>query len=392
MIDRCFKPLKERSFFVFGARGTGKSTWLRQQFSGVDSVFINLLDPDQYEMFSLKPTRFAELIHSREHQNKLVIVDEIQRVPALLDIIHDELSQRKRIFVLTGSSSRRLKQRGVNLMAGRASVYHLYPLSLSELKDEFSLARGLERGLLPEAYFSESEAACREFLKSYLLTYIEKEIQQEQWVRKIEPFRKFLNIAGQMNAKIIVKAKIAKQIGVESSTIESYLEILEDTLLAIRLPGFETSIRRQVKLAEKLYFIDTGIVRAIDKTLSIPLMEHSSSYGFLFETMMVMEIKKFIEYERLDWSLSYLQTKENVEIDLVISRPQKSPLLIEIKSKESVDHEDVKALITLGADLDKTYSDKCPKIVISQDRLSRELGPVLARHYSEAVKLLREFI
>jgi len=392
MVIRSFKPLISRSFFIFGARGTGKSTWLRTHFKKEDVLFINLLDPDTYESLSLRPSKFLDLITAKENVKKIVIVDEIQRIPALLDIIHDQLSQSKRMFVLTGSSARRLKQKGTNLMAGRASVYSLFPLSMAELGDDFQLQKTLERGLLPEAYFAQSDEEFREYLRAYVLTYIEKEIQLEQWVRKIEPFRKFLNIAVQMNSKIINKSKIAKQIGIESTTIESYLEILEDTLLAFRLPGYETSIRRQVRLAEKLYFIDTGIVRAIDKSLAIPLNEHNSSYGSLFETFVIMEIKKIIEYNRLDWSLSYLKTKENVEIDLVISRPRKSPLLIKIKSTESLLDEDAKSLLSLGGDLDKVHKSKCPRIIISQDKISKEINGVKNWHYSEIQKRILGFV
>jgi uncharacterized protein len=350
MVSRHFKPLKSRSFFVFGARGTGKSTWLRTSFPEKDVIYINLLDPDVYESLSLKPLKFLELITSKENQKKIVVIDEVQRVPALLDIIHDQLSQSKRLFVLTGSSARRLKQKGTNLMAGRASVYNLYPFSMDELGELFQLQKCLERGLLPESYFASSVEEYREYLKAYVLTYIEKEIQLEQWVRKIEPFRKFLIIAAQMNSKVINKSKIAHQVGVESSTVESYLEILEDTLIAFRLPGFETSARKQVSLAEKLYFVDTGVVRALEKTLSLELHEHNSSYGSLFETFIVLEVRKFIEYNRLEWSCSYLKTRDGVEIDLVITRPRKSPLLIEIKSTESIDTSEIKSLLSLGAD------------------------------------------
>ncbi len=155
-------------------------------------------------------------------------------------------------------------------MAGRASVYFMYPLSLVELGDQFDLVKSLERGQLPESYFSNTDEEYKEYLKAYVYTYMEKEIQQEQWVKKLEPFHKFLQIAAQMNTKIINKSKIAKQVGVESTTIESYFEILEDTLLGFRLPGFETAIRKQVRLANKFYFVDTGLVRAIEKTLSVP--------------------------------------------------------------------------------------------------------------------------
>ncbi len=391
MVNRSIKPLKSRSFFMFGPRGVGKSTWLREHLNDPNVLYINLLDPNHYEIFLLDPKKFYDFVTSQENLKKVVIIDEVQRIPALLDIAHDLISKSKRIFVFTGSSARRLKQKGTNLLAGRASVYHMYPFSMHELGNDFSLQKALERGLLPDAYFANLEIESTEYLKSYVITYIEKEIQQEQWVRKIEPFRKFLNIAAQMNTKIINKSKIAKQVGVESSTIESYFEILEDTLLGFRLPGFHTSIRKQVKFAEKFYFIDTGIARAIEKTLSIPLIEHNSYYGSIFEAFIVLEIKKFIEYNRLDWTLNYLSTKDDVEIDLIISRPRNSPLLVEIKSTQSVIDSDTKSLVLLSKDLDKQFQKKCPQILISQDLLEREIDQIQCWHYLQLVKKLEKF-
>jgi predicted AAA+ superfamily ATPase len=388
MVIRLFKALKTRSFFIFGARGVGKSTWLRTQFDASNSIYINLLDPEICENFLLEPQRLSELLKTKETQSKTIVIDEIQKVPLLLDIIHNEISQRKKVFVLTGSSARRLKQKGVNLLAGRASVYLMYPLTMAELGDKFSLHQCLERGLLPESYFAASSEEYQEYLKAYVYTYIEKEIQQEQWVRKLEPFRKFLQLAAQMNSKIINKSKIAHQVGVESSTIESYIEILEDTLLAFRLPAFETSIRRQVRLSPKFYFIDTGIVRAVEKTLSIPMIGHTSYYGSLFETFLILEIKKTIEYRRLDWSLSYLCTKEGKEIDLIIQMPQNKLILVEIKASTKVNEADVNCLVVLGADLDKKLNQTSRKILISQDKLSREIHQVECLFYKDAIAAL----
>lgn len=386
MVNRAIKPLITRSFFLFGARGVGKSTWLKTEFLTQNYLYFNLLDPEVLETFLLQPQRLKEIINLKDHQNKIVVLDEIQKIPALLDIIHNEISLNKRVFALTGSSARKLRQKGVNLLAGRASVYFMYPLSFNELGDHFDLNKALARGLLPEAYFSNTDEEYKEYLKAYVFTYIEKEIQQEQWVRKIEPFRKFLQIAAQMNTKIINKSKIAKQVGVESSTIENYFEILEDTLLGIRLPGFETSIRKQVRLADKFYFIDTGMVRAIDKTLSIPMVDHTSYYGGLFETFIIMEIKKYIEYQRKDWSLSYLCTKEGQEIDLVVQLPQNKFILMEIKSTKSVIDDDLKSLIYLGKDFDKKYRGPFQKIIISQDQQTRIIQGIQCYFYADFLR------
>lgn len=379
MITRLFKPLKSRSFFIFGPRGVGKSTWIRHDFQPNQILYLNFLDPEVYENYLLKPQLLSEVLNLAVNKNKIVVIDEIQRVPEILNIVHNEISLNKKVFVLTGSSARKLKQKGVNLLAGRASVYYMHPFSIFELKEKFELAKALERGLLPEAYFSESYEAASEYLKSYVYTYIEKEIQQEQWVKKLEPFRKFLQIAAQTNTKIINKSKIARLIGVESSTVENYFEILEETMVGFRLPGFATSIRKQVRLSEKFYFFDTGVARAIEKTLSIPMVVHTSYYGVLFENFIVNEIRKMIEYERLEWSLSYLLTKENQEIDLVIQLPTKELILIEIKSTERVVDEDTNSLKKLGSDLDLHF--KTRKFIISQDKTEKIVEDIRCLHY-----------
>lgn len=387
MVERVFNPLKSRSFFIFGARGVGKSTWIRQHFSKKEAFTINLLEPEVFEKYLLRPQSLKETLDLPENKNKIVIIDEIQKVPALLDIIHNEISVNKKKFVLTGSSARKLKQRGVNLLAGRASVYYMSPLTMSELSKDFELSKALERGTLPESYFSENNEAVHEYLKSYVFTYIEKEIQQEQWVRKLEPFRKFLQIAAQMNSKITNKSKIATQIGVQSSTIENYYEILEDTLIGFRIPGFETSIRKQVRLNEKFYFFDTGVLRAIEKTLSIPMVSHTSYYGNLFETFLVNEIRRLIEYKRLDWTLSYLMTKEGQEIDLVIQKPTKELILIEIKATNSILDDDLKDIETLGKDLDIKMKKASKKFLVSQDKQEKMIRSVHCLFFQNIEKI-----
>ncbi len=385
MVHRLFKPLKSRSFFIFGPRGVGKSTWIRTSFDESQILYLNFLDPEVFENYLLNPKLLNQVLELPENKNKIIVIDEIQRVPEILNIVHNEISLNKKIFVLTGSSARKLKQKGVNLLAGRASVYYLHVFSMFELKDDFELSKALERGLLPEAYESESYEAASEYLKSYVYTYIEKEIQQEQWVKKLEPFRRFLQIAAQSNTKIINKSKIAKQVGVEASTVENYFEILEETMLGFRLPGFSTSIRKQVMLSEKFYFFDTGVARAIEKTLTIPMIIHTSYYGILFENFIVCEIRKMIEYERLEWQLSYLQTKANHEIDLVIQLPTKKLILIEIKSTERIDDEHIYSMLKLGPDLDLQF--KTEKFIISQDKTEKIVEGVRCLHYKNLFKI-----
>ncbi len=384
MIQRACNLSKTHSFFLLGPRGSGKTTLLQQRFSLSDTVFVDLLDLNTFDELLLDKARFVSLIDSEGNSNKRVVIDEVQRIPELLNVVHSQIQKRKRQFVLTGSSSRRLKQRGTNLLAGRAWVFDLYPFGSLELGGEFDLRRSLEWGGLPEAYFAQSEGELKEYLTAYTSTYLQKEIQEERWVRNIVPFRKFLSVAAQMNGKIINKSAISKDIGVDDVTVANYFEILEDTLLGFFLPAYHSSIRKAQRQTPKFFLIDTGIKRALDRTLSIPLEPQTSAFGEAFEHWVILEFKKNISYSRLDWELSYLRTKDDLEIDLIIDRPGKPKLLVEIKSKTKVDARDAKSLESLGTDLDPNSE----KWLLSNDRLEQKFGNTLALHWQEALRRL----
>ena len=383
MIQRLVKLPKNHSFFLFGARGTGKTTLLHQVFSKKDTVFVDLLDLKLFDELSLDLSRFSALINSPKNRKKRVVVDEIQKLPRLLDTIHSQIYKHKRQFVLTGSSSRRLKQKGTNLLAGRAWVYKLYPFSALELSPNLSLKRILELGSFPEAILAKTRDEAREYLNAYVGTYMEKEIQQEGWVRSLRPFRRFLSIAAQMNGKPLNYSKIGRDTGLDSVTIARYFEILEDSLLGFILPAFHHSVRKSQRQAPKFYFVDSGIRRALSQTLSLELLAHTKAFGEAFEQWLILEIVKNASYRRLDWHYSYLRTKSNAEIDLIIKGPQ-SLLLIEIKSKDLVREEDAKTLNQLGADLDPSAN----KWLISNDPLERQFSSVRALHWKQALKEL----
>ncbi len=374
MIQRDCKLSKSNSFFLFGPRGTGKTTLLQHEFSTQDTLWVDLLDIDFVDQLMLDPKRFEALIDGPKNIHKRVVVDEIQKFPRLLDVVHSQIQKRKRQFVLTGSSSRRLKQQGTNLLAGRAWVYHLYPFTSFELKNQFELKRVLEWGALPEAILAPSEIESREYLNAYVGTYLQKEIQQEQWVRKLEPFRRFLAVAAQMNGKVVNKSKIASEVGVDDVTVAHYFEILEDTLVGTLLPAHHRSVRKAQRQAPKFYFVDPGIKRALDRTLSVPLLPQTAAWGEAFEHWVILDFLKNASYRRLDWQFSYLRTKDEVEIDLIIDRPGARKALIEIKSKSRVQEADAKALETLGSDLES----KAEKLLLSNDHIEQKFGSTWA--------------
>lgn len=385
MIPRNLNLSKKNSFFLFGPRGTGKTTLIKEQFPADEVLYLNLLDDNLLDEFLLDFSRFQAFIDQPNYKLKPVIIDEVQRLPKILNICHTQIQERKRQFILTGSSSRKLKQAGANLLAGRAWIYHLHPLSTLELleKKSFDLSKALSFGGLPEAYLSE-ESDAHEYLNSYVATYLHKEIQQEQWVKNLEPFRKFLAIAAQMNGKIINKASIAKQAGVDPSTVANYFEIVEDTLLGFTLPAFSRSVRKAQRQAPKFFFIDPGIKRGLERTLSVKLLPQTFAWGDAFEHWVILEFIKGASYKRLDWSFSYLRTKEDVEIDLIVTRPGQQELFIEIKSKTLVDASDAKALETLGRDT----NPKAEKWLLSCDPLERTFGQTTALHWQEALRRL----
>ena len=383
MIPRLCNLSKSNSFFLFGPRGTGKTTLIRNQFPNENAVYVNLLDNTLMDQLLLDSTRFIDLIDSAENRLKSVIIDEVQKMPQLLNIAHTQIQERKRQFILTGTSSRKLKQAGANLLAGRAWLYHLYPLNTAEMKDDFDLKKALEFGGLPEAFLSNRDDA-REYLNSYVATYLQKEIQQEQWVKNLAPFRKFLAISAQMNGKIVNKAAIAKQVGVDPTTVTNYFEILEDTLLGFMLPAFSRSVRKAQRQLPKFYFIDTGIKRGLDRTLSVELLPQTFAWGDAFEHWVILEFVKGCQYKRLDWSFSYIRTKDDVEIDLVVERPGDRDLFVEIKSKSLVDASDAKALETLGADT----NPKAERWLLSCDPLQRTFGKTTAMHWQDGIQRL----
>jgi predicted AAA+ superfamily ATPase len=267
---------------------------------------------------------------------KWVVIDEVQKIPRLLDVAHRAIEKHKIHFALTGSSARKLKRGGANLLAGRAATYNLSPFCWFELKDRFCLGQALETGLLPRFWDQDlSQADHVRSLYAYVQTYLKEEIAAEQLVRNLDPFRRFLVAAAQSNAKIVNFAAIEKDAGVRHSQAERHFEILEDTLIGRHLTPYETSLRKRQVKKSKFYFFDTGVIRALTNMAGEPLNPSTFEYGELFETFIINEFFKAAEALEKRWKFSYLRTKNDVEIDLIIEKPRGAPILIEIKSTKS---------------------------------------------------------
>jgi predicted AAA+ superfamily ATPase len=379
---RLLKLPKKHSLFLFGPRGVGKSTLLKQCFAK-NSYFIDLLDTDTEEKFSRNPEELRYLVEALDKKTSHIIIDEVQKIPRLLDLVHLLIEKYDKKFILTGSSARKLKYGNANLLAGRAFVYNLYPFSFLELGESFDLKAALHYGLLPKLVKFKKKEDKILFLKSYAQTYLKEEIQMEQLVRKLEPFRNFLEVSSQMNGKIINYSNIARDVGVEDKTIREYYSILEDTLIGFSLTAFQHSFRKQLSTKPKFYFFDLGVVRALNRTLNLPLEESTFEYGNAFEHFIITEVYKLVGYFHDEYRLHYLKTKDDVEVDLVIDRPGQPLLFIEIKSSKNVRAEDLSKFIKIT----KEFGD-CEAICLSRDECKKKIHNVMVYPWQEGLKAL----
>jgi predicted AAA+ superfamily ATPase len=334
-----------------------------------DAVFIDLLDPKIYERYLENPSELSEFVNGLAPNCDTVVIDEIQRVPMLLDVVQKLMGETKIQFALTGSSARKLKRGQANLLGGRAFIRYLWPLSILELPSEFDELEKLRWGGLPLAALAQSSEQKQEFLRSYIRTYLNEEIVAEQLVRNLQPFRKFLKVAAQMSGHIVNFAKIGRDIGTSHNTVQSYYEILEDTLIGFSLPAFETSERKRLRNKNKFYLFDTGVTLALSRRLEDDLNTETSHFGTIFEQCVVSEIKALSSYLKPDWELFYLQTASGIEIDVLIDTGVSDPILIEIKSSDRIHALDLQSELKLLNDIPSKS-----KYVFSRDPIARTLA------------------
>lgn len=382
MFPRLLSVAKKHSFFLFGARNTGKSTFLKNTFGKENNLWIDLLNPEQESRFIRKPNTLYEIV-KKLPESTHVVIDEIQKIPKLLDIVHLLISETKHKFVMTGSSARKLKRGGANLLAGRAFVYHLFPLTCFELGNQFDLDFSLQWGALPEVFSHENEKERTLFLQAYANTYLKEEIWDEHFIRQIDPFRKFLEVAAQCNGKILNYSSIARDVGVEDKTVASFFTLLEDTLIGFFLEPFHNSFRKRLSERPKFYFFDLGITRALARRLSIPLQEKTFAFGEAFEHFIILEIIRLATYFEPDYRFSYLRTPSDVEIDLVVERPGKPLLFIEIKSTDEIERTDISSFIRLCKD-----HGECEGIILTRDPFCKQFENYTAYFWKDGLQYL----
>ena len=337
-----------RSFFLFGPRGTGKSTWLREVFGR--ALYLDLLDASLFLELSRDPHALEAMAGDRS-PNSWIVLDEIQKIPALLDEVHRLMESRRWRFALCGSSARKLRRTGVNLLAGRALTEHMEPFSSEELADRFDLDFSLQWGLLPIVQTDRQDAG--EILGAYVNTYLKEEIREEGIVRKVPPFLRFLGIAGQLNGQVVNAQNISREAGVPRSNVEVYFSILTDTLVGHFLPAYQPRLKVRERTHPKFYWFDPGVARAAAGLLKDP--PDRSWLGFALETLVYHELRAFNDVGHHHRSISYYAAASGTEIDFVIEtrlgRPQSAPhvVCIEVKLAQKWDRQWERAMRDLKA-------------------------------------------
>jgi predicted AAA+ superfamily ATPase len=346
------------SFFLFGPRGTGKSTWLRAAWQ--EAVWVDLLDPEAQRNYQVRPERLRELVAGRPDAG-VVIIDEVQKVPALLDVVHGMIeSDRNLRFVLTGSSARKLRRGGWNLLAGRLVEASMHPFMAAELGGDFSLRRALEIGLVPLVWgAAEPEVT----LRAYATMYLHEEVQAEALVRDVGAFARFLEAISFSHGSLLNLAEVARECQVGRKTVEGYLGILEDLLLAFRVPVFSRRAKRRLVAHDKFYYFDAGVYRSLRP--AGPLDRSDEIGGMALEGLVAQHLRAWIAYRASDARLYYWRTKSGSEVDFVVYGPDVF-WAIEVKHGTHVHRKDLRALHAFCAD----YPEASPCLLhLGKDRL-----------------------
>jgi predicted AAA+ superfamily ATPase len=335
-------PEKGRhSIFLFGPRGTGKTSWIKDHVPNI--LYFDLLETEVFNEFLANPSLLAKRIP--ENFTNWIVIDEIQKIPELLNEVHRLIEAHHYRFILTGSSARKLRQKDVNLLVGRAFQYYMHPLTRIEMGDDFSLKTALQYGLLPFIY-SEGDDP-KHYLASYITTYLREEIQQEGLIRNIGEFSRFLQIASFSQAEMINYSEIAREAAIERRVVSSYFEIVNDLLLSKTLPVFSKKSKRRLVSHSKFYFFDVGVYRAIRPKGSMDRAEEID--GAALETLFLQHLLAINDYYRLDYEFYFWRTSNQIEVDF-IAYGEKGFHAFEIKRKRKVSPKDLTGLKAFGKD------------------------------------------
>ncbi len=337
-----FIPVEASSFFLFGPRGTGKTTWLAENFP--DSLYIDLLDDVIYRGFLTHPERLVEYIEAAG-RTQTVIIDEIQRVPALLSLVHQQMELHKDLrFILTGSSARKLKRAGVDLLGGRALLKKCFPFMAAELGDRFDLEAALAHGLIP--LVETAEYASRT-LAAYIALYLKEEVQQEGLVRNIDNFSRFMESISFSHGQVLNISEVAREAEVSRKTVEGYIQILHDLLLSYELPVFTKRAKRTLIKHNKFYFFDVGVYVTLRP--KGPLDKPEEITGAALEGLFLQHLHAWVHYGNRDAKIFFWRTKSGTEVDFVLYGRDEFTAF-EIKNTTRIRKKDLNGLKSFGTD------------------------------------------
>ena len=372
MIERIFKvpDVYDDSVFLFGARQTGKTTLLMNLFP--NSMFYDLLENNTYERMRRNPSLLRqELANATE--GTVVIIDEIQLIPELLNEVHWLIVRQGIHFVLSGSSARKMKRKGVNTLGGRAARNVLYPLVSAEIPD-FDLIRAINHGMLPKLYLTGNEKLLKKRMQAYISVYLREEIIAEALVRKLSSFNRFLEVAALTNGEIVNYKNLAQDCGIDAKTVKEYFTILEETLVGYMIPAFTKTMKRRVNQSPKFYYFDVAIPNYLLHRHN--MQPGSDDFGHAFEHLMIEELIAYIGYNDIEKRLSYWHTYDGYEVDAVLGDAE---VAIEFKSSSEVQSKHLKGL--------KAFYEEHPEarlIIVSMDvapRLFNGVEVMPAMHF-----------
>ena len=359
MFDRFFAAPEGSSYFLFGPRGTGKSTWLQRNYS--EAQFIDLNDPEEERYYGAAPERLRDIV-ATEPQRRPVVIDEVQRAPQLLPVVHQLIERDKSLrFVLTGSSARKLRRTGVDLLAGRALLTTMHPFMAGELGASFQLERALTLGLVPLVV---DAAEPEEALRTYAALYVREEVQAEGLVRNVGSFARFLEAVSFSHAAVLNVANLARECQVERKTAVNYLEVLQDLLLGFTLTVFRRRARRKLTVHPKLYLVDPGVYQSLRPRG--PLDRNTELAGPALEGLVAQHLRAFIAYTGSKDTLSFWRTRSGSEVDFVLYG-ESGLYALEVKNGSVIHPSDLSGLRAFARD----YPEATPVLLYRGRRLKR---------------------
>lgn len=372
MFDRVLKiENNDTSLFLFGARQTGKSTYLKATFP--QALYIDLLNTTLRSRYRRRPEQLYEQL-SRLHPGSMVIIDEIAEVPELLNEIHRLISERSLVFILCGNSARKLKRKSYNTLGGRAYPCYFYPLVSTEIPD-FDIDHAVNNGMLPQHYKARNAEL---MLSGYVDVYLKEEVKAEALVRNLSAFQRFLEVAALSDGEILNYNNVAGDCGISASAAKEYFSILEDSMIGYMLPAYRHVMKRKLVQAPKFYFFDIGIVNYLLHRSN--MVRGTVEYGHAFEHLILQELKAYVSYSRNANGLSYWRTYTGIEVDVVIGDAK---LAIEIKSVEEVLPRHLKGLAAF-----KQEHPECRMLIVSLDPVERNIGEVEALYVYNFLEML----